>query len=209
MEKKSDFVVYKGVRYTFQQNYYKVTLQLHRKVWEDHFGEIPKDHHIHHKNGDTRDNRIENLECIHRLEHLAMHNDEKRMRYQVQRIHCSESRARAREWYNSKKGRKVQSSSSKKGWAQRKPVSRRCIICGKLYLTLSLKENKKYCSNRCACSSQRSKELVTVNCTICGSPYQTRNRPGMKGKTCSYKCRGVLQSRTKSGLTNDIIPTIN
>ena len=35
---------------------------LHRRIWTEHNGEIPSDHHIHHINKNWRDNRIENLE---------------------------------------------------------------------------------------------------------------------------------------------------
>ena len=40
------------------------TTYLHRKIWEDHYGEIPKGKVIDHINGNTLDNRIENLQCI-------------------------------------------------------------------------------------------------------------------------------------------------
>lgn len=46
---------------------------LHRKVWEDANGPIPRGHVIRFKNGDTLDARLENLECISRSEH-AMRN---------------------------------------------------------------------------------------------------------------------------------------
>ena len=46
---------------------------LHRKVWEDANGPIPRGHVIRFKNGDTLDVRLENLECISRSEH-AMRN---------------------------------------------------------------------------------------------------------------------------------------
>jgi HNH endonuclease len=45
----------------------------HRHVWEQHHGPIPKDHDIHHRNGDRTDNRIENLECVPRQSHGKMH----------------------------------------------------------------------------------------------------------------------------------------
>ena len=45
----------------------------HRRVWRKAFGEIPKGFHIHHKNGDKKDNRLENLELISASEHTKLH----------------------------------------------------------------------------------------------------------------------------------------
>ena len=39
---------------------------VHRKVWEDANGTIPDGMDIDHINGDTHDNRIENLRCVTR-----------------------------------------------------------------------------------------------------------------------------------------------
>lgn len=42
----------------------------HRAIWWLHYGYLPsKDFHIHHINGDIKDNRIENLEAVSRKEH--------------------------------------------------------------------------------------------------------------------------------------------
>lgn len=46
----------------------------HRLVWEQHYGEIPKGYHIHHKNGNKLDNRIENLVMISNSEHQKIHS---------------------------------------------------------------------------------------------------------------------------------------
>ena len=43
----------------------------HRLVWEQHYGPIPPGGVIHHKNGDGRDNRVENLELMQRASTLA------------------------------------------------------------------------------------------------------------------------------------------
>jgi hypothetical protein len=51
----------------------RTVLQEHRVVWSEHFGEIPKSHVIHHKNGDHGDNRITNLQCMTRSEHFSLH----------------------------------------------------------------------------------------------------------------------------------------
>ena len=45
----------------------------HRLVWERIKGTIPVGYVIHHINGITSDNRIENLQCISRAAHTLLH----------------------------------------------------------------------------------------------------------------------------------------
>lgn len=49
---------------------------VHRMVWYDNNGEIPKGMHIHHINGNKTDNRIENLELHSNSEHNLVHHHE-------------------------------------------------------------------------------------------------------------------------------------
>jgi len=49
-------------------------VRKHRLVMEEHIGRPVEKHEIvHHKNGDTLDNRIENLELMTRVEHCRLH----------------------------------------------------------------------------------------------------------------------------------------
>ena len=48
--------------------------QLHRLIYEDHYGPIPKGMQIHHIDGDTTNNNIDNLEMISISEHNKRHN---------------------------------------------------------------------------------------------------------------------------------------
>ena len=45
----------------------------HIVVWERHHGPVPEGMHIHHVNGDNRDNRIENLQLVTPAEHRHIH----------------------------------------------------------------------------------------------------------------------------------------
>lgn len=46
---------------------------LHRKVWMDNNGAIPKDHYVHHRDGVKTNNKIENLELVHQKKHGIDH----------------------------------------------------------------------------------------------------------------------------------------
>ena len=54
------------------------SITKHKLVWMQHHGEIPKGFVIHHKNGNKKDNKIENLEMMsysnHRNTHKGSHN---------------------------------------------------------------------------------------------------------------------------------------
>jgi len=46
---------------------------IHRGCWEAYHGPIPKEHAIHHVNGNPLDNHIDNLACMTRGEHSRLH----------------------------------------------------------------------------------------------------------------------------------------
>ena len=49
------------------------SVYLHNRVYVDQYGAIPKGHHVHHKDGDKRNNDISNLECLSPFEHKSAH----------------------------------------------------------------------------------------------------------------------------------------
>lgn len=55
--------------------------EQHLVWWEEHGEVVQEDEVIHHKNGDTTDNRIENLEKMKKSEHDKHHAEEKKRTY--------------------------------------------------------------------------------------------------------------------------------
>lgn len=50
------------------------TIGVHRKVWIEHNGSIPKGYIVHHIHGDKHDNRIENLIMLSKKQHGMIHS---------------------------------------------------------------------------------------------------------------------------------------
>lgn len=70
---------YRWVKGRRQRNYRFVwdggrSTHEHRVIWKKAFGRIPKGYDIHHKNGDTMDNRITNLVMLSHLVHTRLHH---------------------------------------------------------------------------------------------------------------------------------------
>jgi len=73
------FIMWNGNKYTRRTHgYYGCTTEgrhyLHQAVWEFHNGEIPTGHHVHHKDEDKENNKIENLELITASDHGKLHS---------------------------------------------------------------------------------------------------------------------------------------
>lgn len=80
--KKNDdgSIEYKGLLYKKTDKYYYRSgkhcrvIYLHREVYEDFYGEIPKGYVVHHKDGNKINNSPDNLEIIKRGDHSRLHN---------------------------------------------------------------------------------------------------------------------------------------
>lgn len=146
--------------------YYVALVRLHRAVWEAANGPIPPGYHLHHKNSDKTDNRLENLELLTHGEHSALHAEEKlgphRARASVN-AHAAMRRYRAER-------------------SKRKLV---CVVCRGVYSSGS-KHPTRFCSSACI-EKARSGAFGGDGriCEHCGEPYSATRRVQ---RYCSKRC---------------------
>ena len=173
---------------------------LHREMWKDVNGEIPKGHHIHHKDGNPLNNNIENLECLSHKEHMHAHSV-------LAKIDPSKDIFKTRkDWQRSPDGIMHHRKIGKENWKKRQKVKRICITCLQeewVHTTVLLHSACKNCRGR----NGRKKPVeikqekfipIMVKCTVCenfGMQKTRRNR-----LFCSKNC--LTASRVKSNIDN-------
>lgn len=191
----AEHVVYNGIKYYQSKNekYLKSARGkfLHRQVWEDAFGAIPPNCQIHHKDGNTRNNNPENLECVARHDHLSEHGivhgrTEKRLA-QLDTI-----RPLAAEWHGSPEGKKWHSKHSKEILQNRKPVRKTCAYCGKKFEDVQARRVTRFCSSKCRAYDRKKRGVDNEQriCAKCGKTF-TINRYEPT-RCCSRSCSSRL-----------------
>lgn len=163
---------------------------LHREIWKDHNGDIPDGHHIHHKDGDSTNNDIENLKCVTSKEHANKHPETGGIRSQD---HHEKMLERAKEWHKSEEGSEWHSEHWKKSLGKlfENPKTKECEQCGTEF---EYATTARFCSNACKAKWRREsgKDDEKRECIICHSEF-TANKYKDK-KTCSRECAGALIS---------------
>ncbi len=203
-------VVFQGVKYNLmggKRKYYlsyttnpkdrKGAKGLHVATWEFYNGKnVPQGYEVHHKDGDTLNNSIDNLECISYKEHKKAHAKatEERNKSEKQLVHLEKIREKASEWHKSEEGKKWHTENIKK-INERVPLKEKiCSFCGKKFL--AKKPYAKYCSNVCGYKERVESGYynIKVKCIVCGKEFDTVKpiNPSRIAKTCSRKCRGKL-----------------
>ena len=173
---------------------------LHREVWVFHNGEIPKGHHIHHKNGDTGDNRIENLECLPSKQHHAHHAPDRRVwgRAPEQLGHLERIRPLSASWHSSPEGlewhrhhakNSIAKADMRAWWGSRPLVEKVCAVCGGRFAKRNPRSSicSQSCHDRKRREAVRTQKLGTPKvCEGCGAEFATVYR---SKKYCSTKCK--------------------
>jgi hypothetical protein len=142
---------------------------LHREIWKFYNGEIPKDCHIHHVDGNRENNSIENLKCTKKTKHLSEHSKQnwKNKEYRNKQItHLDKIRPKTTEWHRSEEGRTWHSIHGQLVWDNMEKVEKICQNCGKTYFTYKSKEKQsKFCNSLCKEKHGRIKRKELQNNT--------------------------------------------
>src|SRR3990167_2613301 len=159
-----EIIVYREVKYyrypkskyrdkrIYWHSSYKRRGYLHRHIYEDKYGKIPKGHFIHHKDHNSFNNEPSNLEAISPKNHFQLHFQEP-WRLDVANRNLERARIAASKWHKSSEGRKWHANHNKWIWSVRKKYPRVCNICKKPYQTYWPIQSK-YCSKQCKWKSK-------------------------------------------------------
>lgn len=187
-----------------QRKYFKrITKFLHRAVWESVHGNIPKGFHIHHVDGDTRNNAIENLECINPKDHAQRHKWSAERK--EQQAHFLESiRELTKPWHRSDEGRAKHREIGAMAYKQFVPVPKSCESCGKVFEPKALGNRDRFCSNACKSAWRRAsgRDNEQRNCVQCGNPFVANRHT--KSRTCGRSCANRFAwAKGRKGVRSD------
>lgn len=170
---------------------------LHRRIWFENNGKIPSNHHIHHINGDWRDNRIENLECINRIDHQRNHMIERFKDTEFKeknRLQLEVAQEQAKEWHRSEQGIAWHSKNAKECFKKRLFKKYNCATCKKDFYSKNF--GKIFCCSL-SCTTKyanlKNKTLYESLCRHCGTKFKHNNLIGrIKNKGCTRKCSWAI-----------------
>lgn len=152
----------------------KYPLRAHIYVWKKYNGEIPEGFDVHHKDEDTSNNDISNLELIPHSEHMRLHGTENSLSARERLLTKAQPAATA--WHKSEDAKEWHrdhyEDQTRAIWNS--PVTCICEYCGKEYTTVHAKaKSSRFCSNKCKAAARRKSGVDNVEliCTKCGKTY--------------------------------------
>ncbi len=169
-------------------------IRAHRWVWISLHGKIPIGYHIHHKNENKSDNRIENIELIEASRHISHHyTEENRER---SRLLCEKIRPLTKAWHASEEGLAWHKAHGILTWINKEPIKIICKVCQKVAETKMY--HQEFCSNACKSKWRRNSGIDDVEkvCGRCGIKFMSNKYA--KNKYCSKDCGIRLRAIFKS-----------
>jgi HNH endonuclease len=165
-------------------------VRAHCWVWKNHFGEIPKGYHVHHKDEDKSNNDISNLTLIEKSKHLSFHMSKPENKARSSKI-AELIRPLTKEWHASAEGKAWHSYHAlKNNFGKWEPRKLSCEVCNIEYETTK-RNRSRFCSNKCRSKYRRKKGLDNVNkeCPCCKKTYAVNKYLNQIfcSKTCARK----------------------
>lgn len=135
-----------------------VDLLLHREVWKTHYGRIPKNHVIHHMDGNESNNDISNLEILHKRRHLMIHGtgDE----FIAPRKDRNGLLLSSRERIKLKQEKEKLAIIERQKHKEANTYNFNCGRCGIKCTKVCYSEIPKYCSDRCARAASKKRRRL-------------------------------------------------
>ena len=169
-------------------------------------GDIPENHHIHHVDGNWRNNHISNLECIsasdHHREHMLkrFENPEYRER---NKKNLEKAIAKAAEWHSSPDGIEWHKRHAKQTWVDRQPHKLNCSVCSNEFQ--SFFKHTRFCSKSCRQKGCYAKQkTIPKICAWCNQEFLANKYRQVSccSKLCSNRKRAHDESlQSNSGKT--------
>lgn len=176
---------------------------LHRAVWIFHNGDVPTGCHIHHKDGDSLNNSIENLKCVTPGQHCKAHSSLAKTNPDKD-IYVSR-----RNWHKSELG----TIHHKEIWKNRKKIEVNCHVCGNVILKFKCGIGRYICIE---CRKDQKRQLarqdkkpkvikekkeftpIKCSCEMCNKEMEQKTK--REKRFCSKACK--TKARNYSGLDN-------
>lgn len=160
--------------------------RLHQAIWEHYNGPIPEGHHVHHKDGNTLNNDISNLECLSNKEHRRTHwtpEDAERARKMAE-----DARPLTKAWHASEEGLKWHSENGRKVWENMPSKTHVCTVCLEKFESRSNRAVVRFCGLNCKMQSFRDRKKGTLqkNCAHCDAVFATSSV--QPSAYCSRSC---------------------
>lgn len=171
---------------------------LHRRIWHDLKGPIPRGYDIHHIDEDWTNNDPLNLELKkvrkHRAEHATKRLEDPH--YAATReVQLVKARELAKAWHSTPEGLEWHSKNGAAAWKHRTRKRHTCLFCKKMFWAFN--PRAKVCSRNCGQKIfYRTKTPKdTRTCLICGGSFTVHSF--RKTVTCSPQCNAVNVARIK------------
>ena len=172
--------------------------RLHRSVWEENNGPIPKGMHIHHIDGDRANNKLGNLALLSSSGHSREHYKDEKRRAIGRRV-IKSIQAKAAEWHGSPAGIEWHKKHFKEhsAAAMFRRTEKECRWCGGKYLGLI---QQSLCSRKCIAAERRASGIDDEDrkCVECGATFRANKYS--KIAACSRGCGTVVSARKRNGV---------